>query len=78
MADFFPDVAQLAPADMQLLCDAFHRNNTIDVEISERLGVKRDFVIRTEPVFLPVLPTSATLSDMTATRTERFGRSTAN
>ncbi|MBO5555369.1 MAG: citrate synthase, partial [Solobacterium sp.] len=41
MADFFPDVAQLAPADMQLLCDAFHRNNTIDVEISERLGVKR-------------------------------------
>ena len=41
MADFFPDVAQLAPADLQLLCDAFHRNNTIDVEISERLGVKR-------------------------------------
>ena len=41
MADFFPDVAQLAPEDLALLCDTFHRNNTIDVETSERLGVKR-------------------------------------
>ena len=41
MADFFPDVAQLAPDDLKLLCDTFHRNNTIDVETSERLGVKR-------------------------------------
>ena len=41
MADFFPDVASLAPEDLELLCGTFRRNNTIDVEISERLGVKR-------------------------------------
>lgn len=41
MADFFPEVAQLAPEDLNLLRDTFHRNNTIDVETSERLGVKR-------------------------------------
>ena len=41
MARIYPDVAQLAPEDMKLLCDTFHRNNEIDVETSERLGVKR-------------------------------------
>jgi citrate synthase len=41
MADFFPEVAKLESEDLKLLCDTFHRNNTIDVETSERLGVKR-------------------------------------
>ena len=41
MTKVYPDVAQLAPDDMKLLCDTFRRNNEIDVETSERLGVKR-------------------------------------
>ncbi len=41
MGDFFPEVTQFAPDDLNYLCETFHRNNTIDVETSERLGVKR-------------------------------------
>ena len=41
MGDFFPEVTQFAADDLNYLCETFHRNNTIDVETSERLGVKR-------------------------------------
>ena len=41
MREIYPEVASLATEDLKLLCDTFHRNNSIDVEISERLGVKR-------------------------------------
>jgi citrate synthase len=41
MSDFYPDVADLAPEDLQLLCREFRANNKIDLEICERLGVKR-------------------------------------
>ena len=41
MHDFYPDVSSLSADDLELLCDEFRRNNNIDVEISEKLGVKR-------------------------------------
>ncbi len=41
MTDFYPDVAQLAPEDLKLLCSEFRRNNYINPDISEKLGVKR-------------------------------------
>ncbi len=37
----YPDTAQLTPEQLKVLCDEFRRNNDIDPEISERLGVKR-------------------------------------
>lgn len=41
MDRFYPNVAELAPEDMELLCREFRKNNRINVEISEKLGVKR-------------------------------------
>lgn len=41
MTDFYPDVPDLDKDDLELLCDQFRKNNHIDVETSERLGVKR-------------------------------------
>lgn len=41
MNDLYPDIASLAPDDLELLCSEFRRNNRIDVEKSEKLGVKR-------------------------------------
>lgn len=41
MPDFYPDVAQLAPQDLKLLCDEFRKNNYINPDISEKYGVKR-------------------------------------
>ena len=41
MNEIYPGVKNLEPQDIRLLCEAFHRNNTIDVETCERLGVKR-------------------------------------
>ena len=41
MTDFYPDVAQLAPEDLKLLCTEFRRNNYINPDISEKYGVKR-------------------------------------
>jgi citrate synthase len=38
---YYPDVATLAPEDIDLLCEEYRKNNHIDPEISERLGVKR-------------------------------------
>lgn len=41
MADFYPEITSLSKEDMELLCDAFRNNNHIDVETSDRYGVKR-------------------------------------
>ena len=38
---YYPDVPALDPEDLKLLSDEYHRNNFIDPEISEQLGVKR-------------------------------------
>ena len=38
---YYPDVPALDPEDLKLLCDEYLRNNFIDPEISEQLGVKR-------------------------------------
>lgn len=38
---YYPDVAALEPEDLQLLCSEYLKNNYIDPEISEKLGVKR-------------------------------------
>ncbi len=37
----YPDVADLTKKDLELLCDAYRKNNFINPEISEKLGVKR-------------------------------------
>lgn len=37
----YPDVQDLTNQDLKVLCDAYRKNNFIDPEISEKLGVKR-------------------------------------
>ena len=37
----YPDVQDLTNQDLEVLCDAYRKNNFIDPEISEKLGVKR-------------------------------------
>lgn len=37
----YPDVQDLTNKDLKVLCDAYRKNNFIDPEISEKLGVKR-------------------------------------
>lgn len=37
----YPDVQNLTNQDLKVLCDAYRKNNFIDPEISEKLGVKR-------------------------------------
>ncbi|MEE3487533.1 MAG: citrate synthase [Bulleidia sp.] len=41
MNDIYPDVASLKPEELEILCNEFRRNNFIDPETSEKLGVKR-------------------------------------
>ena len=37
----YPDVQDLTNQDLEVLCDAYRKNNFIDPEVSEKLGVKR-------------------------------------
>ena len=37
----YPDVQDLTNQDLKVLCDAYRKNNFIDPEVSEKLGVKR-------------------------------------
>jgi len=37
----YPDVQDLTNQDLKVLCDAYRKNNFIDPEINEKLGVKR-------------------------------------
>ena len=37
----YPDVQDLTNQDLKVLCDAYRKNNLIDPEVSEKLGVKR-------------------------------------
>ncbi len=37
----YPDVQDLTTEDLKILCDAYRKNNFIDPETSEKLGVKR-------------------------------------
>ena len=37
----YPDVQDLTNQDLKVLCDAYRKNNFIDPEISEKLGIKR-------------------------------------
>lgn len=37
----YPDVQNLTDQDLKILCDAYRKNNFIDPETSEKLGVKR-------------------------------------
>ena len=41
MVMIYPDVQDLTNQDLKVLCDAYRKNNFIDPEISEKLGVKR-------------------------------------
>ena len=41
MVMIYPDVQDLTNQDLEVLCDAYRKNNFIDPEISEKLGVKR-------------------------------------
>lgn len=41
MIMIYPDVQDLTNQDLKVLCDAYRKNNFIDPEISEKLGVKR-------------------------------------
>lgn len=41
MIMIYPDVQDLTNKDLKVLCDAYRKNNFIDPEISEKLGVKR-------------------------------------
>lgn len=41
MVMIYPDVQDLTNQDLRVLCDAYRKNNFIDPEISEKLGVKR-------------------------------------
>lgn len=37
----YPDVQDLTNQDLKVLCDAYRKNNFVDPEVSEKLGVKR-------------------------------------
>lgn len=41
MVMIYPDVQDLTNQDLKVLCDAYRKNNFIDPEVSEKLGVKR-------------------------------------
>ena len=41
MVMIYPDVQDLTNQDLEVLCDAYRKNNFIDPEVSEKLGVKR-------------------------------------
>ncbi|MBR3643353.1 MAG: citrate synthase [Parasporobacterium sp.] len=41
MTRIYPDVASLEPEELNILCSEYLKNNNIDPEISERMGVKR-------------------------------------
>lgn len=41
MVMIYPDVQDLTNQDLKVLCDAYRKNNFIDPELSEKLGVKR-------------------------------------